>query len=372
MGSFDCYCAICGATLDNANIEVGSTSPKFLARRRARVERQKRARELGEELASPDDDDEFEEEGEGRDYWNTADDDHAYDPELLGDTTWLSNVRCLGFNPAAMGNGRAFISGPAKYEDYGRAKVSPGSDPNQPSNETSFPCFWAMEGDVPVVFPFHECCFDIVSRALTGSENRCKIDKDALYNIMIGLSEQFENTLAISHGDINGGQQFWERIPGEEYTVTQPVFSPVVKAFIQRKIASNDLAVRRQFVLEDEQQRISDPFHVLSNELVWQIARYLPAEAILALSTASWPVFNATRDNGFWKAFIYNDMPWAATELQHIINDTQSQELDYKALYLWFEWMTVPQYGVGTPWMGLANRRRIWGACQELADLYRR
>ncbi|EHK21996.1 uncharacterized protein TRIVIDRAFT_136964, partial [Trichoderma virens Gv29-8] len=341
--SFDCYCAICGATLDNANIEVGSTSPKFLARRRARVERQKRARELGEELASPDDDDEFEEEGEGRDYWNTADDDHAYDPELLGDTTWLSNVRCLGFNPAAMGNGS----------------------------------FWAMEGDVPVVFPIHECCFDIVSRALTGSENRCKIDKDALYNIMIGLSEQFENTLAISHGDINGGQQFWERIPGEEvslkqYTVTQPVFSPVVKAFIQRKIASNDLAVRRQFVLEDEQQRISDPFHVLSNELVWQIARYLPAEAILALSTASWPVFNAARDNGFWKAFIYNDMPWAAIELQHIINDTQSQELDYKALYLWFEWMTVPQYGVGTPWMGLANRRRIWGACQELADLYRR
>ncbi|KND86123.1 hypothetical protein TOPH_09253, partial [Tolypocladium ophioglossoides CBS 100239] len=110
---------------------------------------------------------------------------------------------------------------------------------------------------------------------------------------------------------------------------------------------------------------------MLSKELVWQIACYLPVKALLALSTVSWPVLNATRDSGFWKTFIYNDMPWAARELQQIINDAQPQELDCKALYLWFERMTIPQYGVGAPWMGLANRRRILDACQNLADLYK-
>ncbi|KAJ6438962.1 beta-Ala-His dipeptidase [Purpureocillium lavendulum] len=342
MGSFDCYCAICAATLGDGNIEVGSASPNFLTRRRARVERRRRAREAGGDLADADgDDDDFLEEGEDGGHWNTADDDHAYDPELIGDTKWLNDVRCLGFNPAGTNGGN----------------------------------FWSLDvdGDEPIVFPFHVCCFDLLSAAITGLQTDGELDKNVLYNTMMEVSEQFGSTLSVDHGDSNGGQQFWECVPGEEkqYTVAEPAFTPAVEAAIKKEAAAGHVSQgRRRGVLVDGQRTISDPFRVLSNELVWQIARYLPGSDVLALSTASWPVLNATRGNDFWAAFIHDDMPWAAAELKRILGAAESEDHDYKALCLWFRRMTTPKFGVDAPWTGLANRRRIWDTCRELADLY--
>lgn len=47
MGSFDCYCAICGGSLTGAG--AGSADPRALAQRRRRVQRKRQALLAGEE-----------------------------------------------------------------------------------------------------------------------------------------------------------------------------------------------------------------------------------------------------------------------------------------------------------------------------------
>lgn len=44
--------------------------------------------------------------------------------------------------------------------------------------------------------------------------------------------------------------------------------------------------------------------------------------------------------------------------------------IDHKGLFVWLDAMTTPRVRVRDPWLGVANRRRIWGVCGQLADEY--
>lgn len=123
MGSFDCYCAACGARLLGYGVQIGSTSPTALARRRKLVHETCRALSddgtTGSSASGVDteescaDGDEEEgsssdgvEEDEGSDgSWWEEDEDASYDPELVSTESlgWLGDVRCLGYNPNASG-----------------------------------------------------------------------------------------------------------------------------------------------------------------------------------------------------------------------------------------------------------------------------
>lgn len=118
-----------------------------------------------------------------------------------------------------------------------------------------------------------------------------------------------------------------------------------------------------------QQGLLADPFSRLPNEVLHMIFQYLPGKSLLTLTAASWPVFVSTHNNQFWKLFISWDMPWV-WELNKILGDTQPTDLDYKSLYLWLDTVTTPKYGMAGTFMGLANRRRIWGACQQLVGHY--
>lgn len=85
---------------------------------------------------------------------------------------------------------------------------------------------------------------------------------------------------------------------------------------------------------------------------------------------ASWAAFCTTCDNSFWKWFIKHEMPWL-TELHVLLdNPHPGPEPSYRALYLWLDKCTAPRYGMDGPFMGLANRRRIWNVCEQLAPRY--
>jgi hypothetical protein len=119
---------------------------------------------------------------------------------------------------------------------------------------------------------------------------------------------------------------------------------------------------------------VRDPFAVLPVEVLLCIFRFLPGHALLALSGASWPVFCVTRPNNFWKWFLKQDMPWL-TELWPLLEEKakqQAPELSYKTLWRWLNEVTTPRYGMDDRFMSLANRRRIWGACETLASRYSR
>lgn len=109
----------------------------------------------------------------------------------------------------------------------------------------------------------------------------------------------------------------------------------------------------------------------LPTETLWQIAQHLSIQDLRELLFASWGMLNATRNNSFWRAYMAFGFSWAAQDVQTILKEIQSQEdLDFSQFYLYFERVTRPEPGVEPLWMGLANRRRIWGACQDLKVLY--
>ena len=84
---------------------------------------------------------------------------------------------------------------------------------------------------------------------------------------------------------------------------------------------------------------------------------------------ASQHVCTITREPQYWAGMIqYHLAPWF-WELGDLV--AEQNFVDYKGLFLWLEAVTRPRKGVSGPWMGLANRRRIWGVCGQLADAYR-
>ncbi|KAL2126293.1 hypothetical protein VTI74DRAFT_1233 [Chaetomium olivicolor] len=222
MGGFDTYCAICGCSLTGG--VVGSTAPSALRRRRRIVARKREALERGDseygsDSESENDEDDQEKE-EGEEEWFADQEDRSYDPELISEQglEWLYESCCLGLNPEAQGDSKAFISGKSTSCENGCMEVEPGSDPNEPSQigDTILYCFHAQDSGGIVVFPFHNCCLDILVQVLTGSKDLANVNKDVLYDAMSGLAERSGECLDLDYGSAEGRDQYWESVPGEE------------------------------------------------------------------------------------------------------------------------------------------------------------
>ncbi|KAK3291519.1 uncharacterized protein B0H64DRAFT_330444 [Chaetomium fimeti] len=335
MGSFDMYCAICGCSLGWGG-KIGSKSPAALNRRRARIARIRAARERGEPDPGTDSDEKEEQENGNEtddEVWHSADEDHSHDPS---GSLWLAESYCLAINPQAQGHPNYSFTG-------------------------------------PVAFPFHPCCFSILTDVLAGSTDVTTIDKDALYSAMCELVTPYASCLRINYGDINGRDQTWVSIPGEEvsrFSVAHPGTTPEMAEVLVACVADEMFQMRPDSLGITREVRVQDPFAALPPEILPNIFRFLPGDALLALLKASWVAFCTTRHNSFWKWFLKHDMPWLI-ELRRLLEDPRrGPEPNYKVLYMWLNELTTPSFGMDSPLTGLANRRRIWSVCEELAPRY--
>jgi hypothetical protein len=116
---------------------------------------------------------------------------------------------------------------------------------------------------------------------------------------------------------------------------------------------------------------VKDPFGNIPYDVTYLILQYLSGDSIMAFSRASWTILTRTRNNSFWKKRLSEDMAWF-WELQEYLEHSQHRVRNFKALYLWLDKRTQPLYGLTGAFMGIANRRRIWGPCAELARRYHR
>ncbi|OJD31475.1 f-box domain protein [Diplodia corticola] len=59
-------------------------------------------------------------------------------------------------------------------------------------------------------------------------------------------------------------------------------------------------------------------------------------------------------------------------ELHNVMQDPQlmTEDVDYRKLFLWLDHATTPKHWMDGPFLAVANRRRIWGVCEQLADTY--
>jgi hypothetical protein len=117
---------------------------------------------------------------------------------------------------------------------------------------------------------------------------------------------------------------------------------------------------------------IKDPFTNMPYDVIYLILQYLPGDSIMALNRASWAILTLTRSNSFWKNRLAGDMVWLWELQQYFESPESSRVRNYKSLYLWLDKKTQPLYGLTGTFMGIANRRRIWGPCTELAERYHR
>ena len=268
---------------------------------------------------------------------------------------------------------RAFVSGPGGYSDYGGVDVEAGDDPNY-KEEDSFTCYRDFDNqNTNVVFPFHWCCYELLSKALTGTSNVAKIDKDLLYSVMQELSADCSSRLNLDYGNPGpAGEQFWESNPGEEFLVSHPTTESDIVNQLVTLIAGGDFNVSPSNL--DLGRRVKhDPFAKLPYDLVYKLSCLLPVKALLDLGKVSWPIQSAFQGNGnFWKDRIKRAMPWFF-ELHELMNYSDSEVfegINSKSLLAWADNITTPKIGMKGPSMGIANRRRIWSVCEQLADRY--
>ncbi|KAL4959786.1 F-box protein [Aspergillus stella-maris] len=370
--AFDCYCAICGVGF--SGLRIGTPSDATAERRQQYVQSISR---------SPD----------GARYRTPSDEEsiHSYDPRLVDSDSiaWTSKVHCLGLHEVE-GKTTAFVSGPGYYSDAGEMAVKLGNR----IQRTYFSCYgFGTDTSPGPVIPFHWCCFEILLRSLTGSTDVKNVNLDVLYDAMMSLCNQAGSALRLNYGeDVAQGQgQYWRCLPGVEYTVHHPTNTPILTSFLRSQVqlnkslhvSSSPSTSTPKAGIDLGTRELKNPFSTLPAELIYQIASFLPGESLKNLIQASPYIYALTRDDYFWRRFIESDMPWlwegdvlrkskANIQLESTSDENLDIELDHKQVYIWLNAITKPSYGMeNTEIMGIANRRRIWGACEDVVKSYR-
>ncbi|GME26538.1 hypothetical protein C8J57DRAFT_125102 [Neofusicoccum parvum] len=326
---FDVFCAVCGGPV-SAYIRIAQES------------RIACFRERGEKADSDFSDSGFDFDNEQFD---------GYDPETINEGLIEWTVRSgllLGFNPKSTAIGKAYITGPARYEDYGCfGSVEPGDDPNFPHDSDEFQCYNVYDATQTRCFPIHQPCLKILARALCGNDNIENLDKDILYQI----------------------------ISTAQMMVINPLVMPDFTRLLRSTVSTDDFALPPPPErAPDLEARIRhDPFATLPYDITHNILLHLPSASVRALCTASYPVHSAfpASNRNFWRQALRACMPWF-WELHALMRHgtVDPATTDHKGLFLWLDGATTPRRGLSGPFMGIANRRRVWGVCDQLAALY--
>lgn len=246
----------------------------------------------------------------------------------------------------------------------------PGKDPRDTGAE-SHPAYYANEPETDIPsFPTHEACFKILTRCLA-TEDRAKVDKDILYAVMQQNMEDLARHLTLDYGSIDGAQQFWECFAGEEWSVADPATKPgideVVKSMLPAKLFDQLSAPPLNLAHKVRQ----DPLTTLPYDVLHGIFVQLSLKDTLSLMKASWHVFESTREPAFWRLMIRVNIVSFFWELKDLFkNTTFPDTFDWKGAFQWLDEITKGTFAMEGPMMSIANRRRIWSVCQQLAPLY--
>ncbi|KAL0262037.1 hypothetical protein SLS55_003472 [Diplodia seriata] len=326
---FDIFCAVCGGPAC-AHITIDDKSRKAAVREKREVDPSFSEKDLNR-----------------REFC-------GYDPEVVSpeDVQWTYKAQVLGFNPQA--------TGIDNYRVY---------------DATQTACY-----------PIHEPCLKLLTRVLCGNDNIDNLDKDTLYHIISGLMGWDLPKLDYGEPSVEHDQWWWSK-PGEETAnakmmVIYPLSNPTFTTLLRNTVSTDDFALPTPPGTTDPATSASlsarvrrDPFARLPYDITHQILLLLPAEAVPRLATASYPVHAAVRSSarnpGFWRQALRRCMPWF-WELHVLMRHgtVDPEETDFKGLFLWLEACTRPRRGLEGPFMGVANRRRVWGVCEQYDALY--
>jgi hypothetical protein len=176
-------------------------------------------------------------------------------------------------------------------------------------------------------------------------------------------------SIGVPWPDLTAASQFSVINPMEPF----PINGAMICDFLlteERKSVEQSLATKVTRVQ-------NDPFCKLSVELIHQIANYTEGHELIALRQVSRFVRQATRSSDFWKCLLFHeeawlwDTPFSVAFWEPPGKSTSTQHsADWEKLYVVMEKSTASGIGTKGAMMALANRRRIWKVCEEIAKGY--
>jgi hypothetical protein len=259
-----------------------------------------------------------------------------------------------------------------KADDHGKFEyyvAKPGNDPRD-TGALSHTVYLCGEPSMDVAFPIHEACYKVLTRCLSTRERK-RLDKDVLHNVMLQHTDNLNTTLSIDYGKFEGAEQWWSSRAGEEWSVADPGPKPgieeVVKSILPAKLFEQPSAPHQNL----SHKVRHDPLTMLPYDIVHSIIVELPIKDMNSLMTASWRIHEASREPAFWRLMIrVHIMPFFWELEDFLKNTTFPESFDWRGTYHWLDDITKPSWGLSGPLIGIANRRRIWNSCLQLAPMY--
>jgi hypothetical protein len=318
---------------------------------------------------------------------------HSYDPTKVSrsDVVWVDRNRVLAINKELPGPKKVFLSGRGRCGDYVSlllrcllyrivvvliqqqfeySIVKAGKDPRD-TGSSSHSVYYVYEPEQETIaFPIHEACFKLFTRYVA-TKDRKKVDKDVLYEVMCQKTTEMGNSLDLVYGNIEGPEQFWESFAGEEWTVADPATKPGIEEVVKSMLPAKLFDPPSTPSLDLSHKVRQDPLAVLPYDVLHNIFGQLSLKDTLSLIKASWHTFDSTRDQSFWRLMIRVHILPFFWELDSLLKDTMFPDrFDWKGAFQWLNEITKGTFAMEGPLMSIANRRRIWEVCQQLAPLY--
>lgn len=256
------------------------------------------------------------------------------------------------------------VSGSGQYCDAAQVNVDEGDDPNfDPSAEIV-----AYDGSIP----FHWPCFEILGTVLEGQAGISGLNKLKLYNTMMRAHPMFASRLVrLDYGNPSPpNEQWWISEAGKEFIVIHPTISLKKTTALIRDRWMKSIQVVSP---SDRLRRAgADIFQRLPLELMVNTCNKLTPESLYQLALASPSIDALLEDKSFWKQYLPIHMPWSFELLSLFDDESQTffQSVDYKSLVRWVDQETTPRLWMRGPFMGVANRRRIWHVCEQMEPVY--
>ncbi|KAL3442344.1 hypothetical protein BJX65DRAFT_287014 [Aspergillus insuetus] len=304
-------------------------------------------------------------------------DERVYRFDILEDCNldWLDELQALGMNPDATGSDKSFLTGVGRYWDCGGIEVIAGSHMNTPYPKDEVVPMVAYhdfsEIGLPYVFPFHSVCYEALRKCISLGQPGGEIRGDALYRVLDEANGGRYVRLQLDYGDPDPPtEQVWEIMRGQEILVVNPVDIPELQSEI-RDIKSL-LGMKVDCPGDDETKRHAgdDIFSRLPIELRHEIFEYLRPESILALKAASRVMHTTPCPDSLWTGKLADTYPWLWEV--HELDVFQSQALEGNISQLLRACRENGAFSSKSHSyvLGLANRRRIWGVCEQIRSQY--
>ncbi|KAK7059597.1 putative f-box domain protein [Favolaschia claudopus] len=358
---WDVRCAVCGGPPFHINLADKSHEAK------TNSEDEDSGSNLGSEET---DQEEVSNSGSDSDYGD------SYDLRVVSEaeTRWTESVVLLGSNTRSTAIDKMYFTGKANYEDYGSFNVDSCEDPNFPEDDPNTQCYYVFDATQTPCYPIHLPCLRILCNVLYDTEDPANIDKDVLYHTMFNLHSNMADHLDLDYGipeDVF--DQYWRYKAGAEMLVVDPFpLSATIKTVLREAFPTQIFTSPPPTTISSNTIG-TDPFSALPYDVAHELLLLLPIHTVLDLCTASYPIrsFFGPSNRTFWETALEYCMPWF-WELHALLCDgsIDFKPTDFKGLAWWVNQQTLPRDGLRGPFMGIANRRRIWDVCEQLADDY--